>query len=127
MSILKYIKGRYLVIKGRRGSGRSQAEAIQTARAVLAAEQVKPQPREYIERIQANLGPCVTLTNYKWYSVTGEVIGWYTEEELRGLRARIAAAAELPLAPGVADEILRVVAMIDDALGDNNEKGGAQA
>lgn len=83
--------------------------------------------KEYIERIQANLSPCVTLTNYKWHSVTGEVIGWYTEEELRDLRARIAAAAELPLAPGVTDEIRRVVVMIDGALGDDNKKGGAQA
>lgn len=112
MSILKYIKGRYLVIKGCRGGGRAHAEAIR------AAQQTKPQPREYIERVEVLLSPCTTVIRYKWRSATGEVVGWYDEGGLRALRAKYAECAELSLAPGVADAIRRTVAVIDEALGD---------
>lgn len=119
MSIMKFIKGRYLVVKGARGSGRSHAEAIQAAKAVLVAAQAKPQAREYIERVELNIRPNVPYVRYKWINTVGNVIGWYSEEELRALRAQYAELAQLPLAPGVAGEILRMVAVIDDALGDD--------
>lgn len=113
MSIVKFIKGRYLVIKGVRGGGRAHAEAIR------AAQQAKPQAREYIERVEIDVGPNVRHVRYKWISATGTVIGWYSEEQLREMRVKYIESAELPLAPGVADEIRRVVATIDDALGDD--------
>lgn len=113
MSIMKFIRGRYLVIKGARGGGRAHAEAAR------AAQQAKPQAREYIERVEVHVNPCTTVTRYKWVNVVGNVIGWYTEEQLREMRDRNVRLAQLPLAPGVADEILRMVAVIDDALGDD--------
>lgn len=127
MSIMKYVKGRYLFIKGARGSGRSQAEARLAVKAALVAQQAKPQAREYIERVELNIRPNVPYVRYKWINTVGNVIGWYSEEELRALRAKYTELAQLPLAPGVADEILRMVAVIDDALGDDNKKGGARA
>lgn len=84
-----------------------------------AAQQAKPQAREYIERVELNIRPDVPYVRYKWINTVGNVIGWYSEEELRALRAKYAELAQLPLAPGVAGEILRMVAVIDDALGDD--------
>lgn len=78
----------------------------------------KPQPREYIERVELDVGPNVHHVRYKWINTIGNVIGWYSAEELRAMRLRYIELAELPLAPGVADEIRRMVATIDDALGD---------
>lgn len=92
-----------------------------------AAQQAKPQAREYIERVELNIRPDVPYVRYKWINTVGNVIGWYSEEELRALRAEYAELVQLPLAPGVADEILRMVAVIDDALSDDNKKGGARA
>lgn len=125
MGIVKFIKGRYLVVRGARGSGRSHAEAIQAAKAVLVAAQAKPQAQEYIERVEIDVSPNVSHVRYKWIGTTGNIIGWYSEEELRELRDRLAAAAGLPLAPGVAEEIMREVVLIDKALGDYDKKGGS--
>ena len=83
-----------------------------------AAQQTKPQAREYIERVEIDVGPNVSHVRYKWISATGSVIGWYSKEELQAMRVKYIETAELPLAPGVADEIRRVVATIDDAMGD---------
>lgn len=83
-----------------------------------APEKVKPQAREYIERVELNIRPNVPYVRYKWINTVGHVIGWYSEEELQSMRARLAATLEPPLAPGVADEIRRMVAVIDEALGD---------
>lgn len=133
MSILKYIKGRYLVIKGCRGSGRSRAEALRAAAELMSKPQAevvlqaKPQPRDYIERVEVHLGPLTTVIRYKWINTVGEVVGWYTEEGLRALRADYGKILELPLAPGVPDEFRRAIAVIDEALGDNKKKGGARA
>ena len=110
MSIVKFIKGRYLVIKGTRGGGRAHAEAVR------AAQQAKPQPREYIERVEVPLGPCTTVIRYKWINTVGNVVGWYNEEGLRTLRAKCDELAQLPLAPGVADEIRRAIAVIDEVV-----------
>lgn len=74
--------------------------------------------QEHIERVEIDVGPNVQHVRYKWISATGTVIGWYSKEELQAMRVKYIESAELPLAPGVADEIRRVVASIDDALGD---------
>lgn len=86
--------------------------------AARAAQQAKPQAREYIERVEIDVGPNVQHVRYKWISATGTVIGWYSKEELRALRAKYDELAQLPLAPGVADEIRRAIVVIDEALGD---------
>ena len=80
-------------------------EFVEAAEAVQADEQAKPQPRDYIVPVEVRLGPCTTVIRYKWINTFGHVVGWYNEE---GLRA---------LAPGVADEIRRSVAVIDEVLG----------
>lgn len=97
---------------------RAMKAAKQKNDAARAAQQLKPRPREYIERVEIDVGPNVQHVRYKWISATGSVIGWYSKEELQAMRVKYIELAELPLAPGVADEIRRAVAVIDDALGD---------
>ena len=103
---------------------RSIKERLQAMRATKqkndqawAAKQAGPQAREYIERVVIDVKGN-GLVRYKWINTVGHVIGWYSEEELQSMRARLAATLEPPLAPGVADEIRRMVAVIDEALGD---------
>ena len=121
MSIMKSIRGRYLVIKGHRGCGRARAEALRVAAKFLfkpqaaVVIQAKPRAREYIERVEFD-DYGLRFVCYRWINTINNVVGWYSEKELRSMRARLAAALEPPLAPGVCDEIRRIVAMIDDAL-----------
>ena len=116
-SIKEYVKGRYLVIKGAR-----------VAKAVLVAAQAKPQAREYIRRFEVRINPCTTVTRYKWYNAAGKVVGWYNaagkvvgwycEEDLRAMHARYTELLQLSLAPGVAEDIARRIATIEDVLPD---------